>query len=905
MIFHDFVYVSLVIVMMEVVELKGRTAENIIEISNILEQLLQQTYNPTPIFIKLCAIFEAESKIYFDENRRYFDEDFPYRTVLRSRDSKCGLVLMHWVLIKHEEFLKINLLNYLFQNMDHALNVVACRFLMIHKPRSLFVNHTNEFVLRLFDWASKSNCTSLQTYATGLLVECLVLPDVATKYIEENNYLIPIILARLQLYCKDFTIKHQHCEAVESNQQNEICCCNSLSWVTDGPIVDFTNNWIQTYPITITTKIVYCLKYLVIAVKYQKFSKHAYEILNLVMEIINSSVKQNSHLTLKTLQYLATLLTQKQFATEFLVKVGIQKLLEIPNSSKLSTDVAMCLRNLSYYKVEMERICLPVCVYDDLVSNSFHFKIILEMFDNHDGLRILINMLIKHKHQVQLNTVVQFCDVLKHYFEAHLHIKTQQIRFEKMNPGLIFSLSKYTNKSEDEVYEEIELVMNVMPMKNHWTPVGNLIKFGGLNLLVQIIRDRYYDNEIMKNALQVLNICSATSKGQLALFALVPEFEGVNLPFVSMNECEIKINVNSNILRSLTEQNDFSNQIVLKTLLYIIITCVSPPKTREEESIVYCSENESAENQDHKTNGDMVIEQNWDCIRNNNLILFLLNLIVAYKVNVDDIDEIRGLATRALAGLAHCAPVCQFLRNLTLFNSGQFQSLMINPINQKNRLEHLKFLKYALELMELLSGITTNNEEEIKTSLANINQIYDVETSIRIMKLVPKYPNKCFENYPVFDSTNKTLLSDCILWDTTSYRQIHKFDKLNNSNFNGIFHPNGYEIVIHTEVWDIRTFRLLRTVPSLDKCKTIFSGEGIYAYDRCLPNLNKNNIIKTSFKTLDPYDYSDIATIDIESPVYHMVCNSNDTQISIVGYTNTPRFSVVRIYDVGRSSTII
>ena len=47
-------------------------------------------------------------------------------------------------------------------------------------------------------------------------------------------------------------------------------------------------------------------------------------------------------------------------------------------------------------------------------------------------------------------------------------------------------------------------------------------------------------------------------------------------------------------------------------------------------------------------------------------------------------------------------------------------------------------------------------------------------------------------------------------------KEIHKFDKL-NQNLSGVFHPSGLEIISNTEVWDIRTFHLQRTVPQLDQ----------------------------------------------------------------------------------------
>jgi len=57
----------------------------------------------------------------------------------------------------------------------------------------------------------------------------------------------------------------------------------------------------------------------------------------------------------------------------------------------------------------------------------------------------------------------------------------------------------------------------------------------------------------------------------------------------------------------------------------------------------------------------------------------------------------------------------------------------------------------------------------------------------------------------------------------------------------------------------MRTFQLLRTVSSLDQCNVTFSksGEGMYLYviDQEMEN---DSTYQTSFKTLDPNDYSNI-----------------------------------------------
>lgn len=49
--------------------------------------------------------------------------------------------------------------------------------------------------------------------------------------------------------------------------------------------------------------------------------------------------------------------------------------------------------------------------------------------------------------------------------------------------------------------------------------------------------------------------------------------------------------------------------------------------------------------------------------------------------------------------------------------------LMKNPVLQEKRQEHVTFQKYALELLELVSGKTKNNGAEIEASLVNINRV--------------------------------------------------------------------------------------------------------------------------------------------------------------------------------------
>lgn len=96
------------------------------------------------------------------------------------------------------------------------------------------------------------------------------------------------------------------------------------------------------------------------------------------------------------------------------------------------------------------------------------------------------------------------------------------------------------------------------------------------------------------------------------------------------------------------------------------------------------------------------------------------------KSPITDADCIRGLACRALAGLARCPTVKQIISKLPLFTTGQIQSLMRDPILQEKRQEHVMFQKYALELMERVSGKTKPSGAEFETkfeTLANIHRV--------------------------------------------------------------------------------------------------------------------------------------------------------------------------------------
>ncbi|TDH71927.1 hypothetical protein CCR75_006908 [Bremia lactucae] len=162
-----------------------------------------------------------------------------------------------------------------------------------------------------------------------------------------------------------------------------------------------------------------------------------------------------------------------------------------------------------------------------------------------------------------------------------------------------------------------------------------------------------------------------------------------------------------------------------------------------------------------------------------------------------------------------------------------------------------------------------------------------------------------------FSPCDGTILTDGMLWDARiPTRALYKFDKLSNVGC-GIFHPSGNEVIVNSAVWDLRTYRLLRMVPALDKCNIKFntSGSVLFAYYPYAGGdylERRKSKLKSWFRVLDARDYRDITTIDLGHPVFDLSLNNTSTLLSVVegryveaGDVNDDD-SVCRLYDIGR-----
>ncbi|WKY05016.1 hypothetical protein Q1695_005767 [Nippostrongylus brasiliensis] len=190
-----------------------------------------------------------------------------------------------------------------------------------------------------------------------------------------------------------------------------------------------------------------------------------------------------------------------------------------------------------------------------------------------------------------------------------------------------------------------------------------------------------------------------------------------------------------------------------------------------------------------------------------------------------------------------------------------------------------------------------------------VGSIYDTETGRLLRKFRREScPTGYTHNRASFSPCDTMVLNDGVLYDVRG-PVVHTFDQLNTSGC-GVFHPQGNEIIINTEVWDTRTYRLLHLVPALEQCKLVFNSTGkiVYAamYSDCADVFR--NTYCASFRTFDTFDYSVIATVDTKRPLLDISCDHSDRYVAVVErlgegeveFMLNNEKTLVRAYEVGK-----
>lgn len=129
-----------------------------------------------------------------------------------------------------------------------------------------------------------------------------------------------------------------------------------------------------------------------------------------------------------------------------------------------------------------------------------------------------------------------------------------------------------------------------------------------------------------------------------------------------------------NIILGAAEGEIVADSEVQKAALRVIGNCVCGPINRIGGSIArYSNTTASPAKKIKLKSSEDLIQKVWDCVRSNNGIMVLLQLMNV-KMPITDADCMRTLACKALTGLARSDTVCQIVSKLPLFTTGQLQS---------------------------------------------------------------------------------------------------------------------------------------------------------------------------------------------------------------------------------------
>ncbi|XP_050366514.1 DDB1- and CUL4-associated factor homolog 1 [Argentina anserina] len=191
--------------------------------------------------------------------------------------------------------------------------------------------------------------------------------------------------------------------------------------------------------------------------------------------------------------------------------------------------------------------------------------------------------------------------------------------------------------------------------------------------------------------------------------------------------------------------------------------------------------------------------------------------------------------------------------------------------------------------------------------------IYDIQTNQLESKLSDTAANTGrghSYSHIHFNPLDTMLLWNGVLWDRRVSSPVHRFDQFTDYGGGG-FHPAGNEVIINSEVWDLRNFRLLRSVPSLDQTTITFNARGDVIYAILRRNLDDvmsavhtrrvKHPLFAAFRTVDAVNYSDIATIPVDRCVLDFATESTDSFLGLITMDDQDEmFASARVYEIGR-----
>ncbi|XP_010447613.1 PREDICTED: DDB1- and CUL4-associated factor homolog 1 [Camelina sativa] len=190
--------------------------------------------------------------------------------------------------------------------------------------------------------------------------------------------------------------------------------------------------------------------------------------------------------------------------------------------------------------------------------------------------------------------------------------------------------------------------------------------------------------------------------------------------------------------------------------------------------------------------------------------------------------------------------------------------------------------------------------------------LYDVQTCTPCEKLTDTITSSRSNPYSLvhFSPCDTLILWNGVLWDRRVPEVVRRFDQFTDYGGGG-FHPSRSEVIINSEVWDMRSYKLLRSVPSLDQTAITFNFRGDVIYAMLRRNIEDvmsavhtrrvKHPLFAAFRTLDAVNYSDIATIPVDRCLLDFATEPTDSFLGLITMEDQEdMFSSARMYEIGR-----
>lgn len=513
--------------------------------------------------------------------------------------------------------------------------------------------------------------------------------------------------------------------------ENEL---SNSSWAELKPLVIGSYS---LHPLTNSMKQRLILQYLIPLGDYHELLSPILEhnALDLIFHYIDLSVNKDVRLAFESLRFLSVILCHKKFAAEFITRGGIQRLLKIHRPSIAATGVSLCFYYITYFEDATERLCnLPDHVLSEVVSynlwllecshdssrchaclfftQSFPYKIILQLFDEKDGLRRLINAIStlsilnqdgeQNHSDDELHQMRQAArlvtEAVRKYFEVHTILKADELRTLHLHDGRSsLKESRSVKGCKFSLEENMDVLLEFLPPKSNWAPEIALHKLGGVLIMCSLVAispdwDAYHGKgDTVVAALDVLAMCSVSHRTQLMLANTLELNDNVRSPVMSM-------------IVGFVEGDLMPDAEITKSALRLICNCVCGPAERFGSAVVRYHSNKKKSN----GNGEEdMLTLMWNTVRSHNGIMVLLKSL-SVKTPIILADSIRMLASKALVGMSRSDTIRQIIEKLPPLNNGHLQTLMKEPVLADCRNTHLQFCKYASTLLEKLAGRQAN-----------------------------------------------------------------------------------------------------------------------------------------------------------------------------------------------------